>query len=133
MRPEYSSNATLISQRHFSRCPYENFLSRFKETSEQEELQQADARLISRASVPSFPSFPKKNLIVLVAAVGSVFLGVVLVFVLERFDNTYRNPEQLEQQTGIPAIGVIPLVSAVFGQRKVVRYLLGSVDDFFMN
>ena len=25
MRPEYSSNATLISQRHFSRCPKREF------------------------------------------------------------------------------------------------------------
>ena len=108
-----------------NRLLYENFLSRFKETSEQGDLQQADARIISKADVPLYPSYPKKKLTVLLAAMGSMFLGVVLVFAIERLDNSFRTPEQIEQLTGLPAIGMIPLVEGDFGNRKLVaEYLL---------
>ena len=44
-----------------NRPPYENFLSRFKETGQQQDLQQADARIISRAEPPAEPSFPNRS------------------------------------------------------------------------
>ena len=51
---------------------YEAFLSRFKETTEQEGLQQPDVRVISRAAIPTKPSFPKPVQFVGVSFVGSV-------------------------------------------------------------
>jgi len=106
-----------------SRLLYENFLNRFKETSEQQNLQQADARVISKADVPIEASFPKKKLIISVALIGSLFLSVVLVFLLEKLDNTFRSSDQLELYTGYPAIGMIPLVTGTLLNRKIVgRY-----------
>lgn len=106
-----------------NRLLYENFLNRFKETNNQEDLQQADARIIARAEVPVDPSAPKKKLIIAVALVGSMFLGVVLVFVLEQLDNTFRGAEQIEQMTGIPAIGMVPLLTGtLLGRTDVGRY-----------
>lgn len=108
-----------------SRLLYENFLSRFKETSQQDTLQQADARVISKADVPLFPSFPKKRLTVSLGLVGSLFLGVMLVFVLERLDNSFRSAEQIERMTGVPAIGMVPLIMGKgLGRKDVGRYLL---------
>lgn len=109
-----------------NRLLYENFLSRFKETSEQENLQQADTRIISRADVPLGASFPKKKLTVILAMVGSLFLAVVLVFVVERLDNSFRSSEQLENMTGIPVIGMVPLVTSLLGRKNVSRYLLDN-------
>lgn len=106
-----------------NRLLYENFLNRFKETNNQEDLQQADARIIARAEVPVDPSAPKKKLIIAVALVGSMFLGIVLVFVLEQLDNTFRGAEQIEQMTGIPAIGMVPLLTGtLLGRTDVGRY-----------
>ena len=106
-----------------NRLLYENFLSRFKETNNQEDLQEADARIISRAEVPIAPSAPKKKLIIAVVLIGSLFLGVVLVFVLEQLDNTFRGADQIEQMTGIPAIGMIPLLTGgILGRTDVGRY-----------
>lgn len=110
-----------------NRLLYENFLSRFKETSQQDNLQQADARVISKADVPLLASFPKKKLTVMLGFVGSLFMGVVLVFVLERLDNSFRSAEQVEQMTGIPAIGMVPLVTGnILGRAKVGRHLLDN-------
>ena len=110
-----------------NRLLYENFLSRFKETSQQGDLQQADARIISKADVPLFPTFPKKKLTLALAFVGSLFLGVVIVFVLERLDNSFRSAEQVEQMTGIPAIGMVPLVmEKMIGRSDVAKYLIDN-------
>ncbi|WPL11517.1 GumC family protein [Thiorhodovibrio litoralis] len=90
-----------------SRVLLETFLSRFKETSNQEDLQQADARIISDAEVPSAPSFPNKKLILAVALVLSLMLGLGLAFLLEALDNGYRTPEQLEKTLHIKALGMV--------------------------
>ncbi|WP_417796297.1 GumC family protein [Terasakiella pusilla] len=103
-----------------SRLLYENFLNRFKETTEQQNLQQADSRVISKADVPLFPSFPKKGMMIGVGFVGSVFLSLFIVFLLERLDNSFRSSEQLEAYTGFSAIGMIPLVTNGLLNRKNV-------------
>lgn len=106
-----------------SRLLYENFLNRFKETTEQQNLQQADARIISKADVPVMASFPKKKMIVAAAFGVALFLSIILVFLLERLDNSFRSSDQLEAYTGHPAIGMIPLVTGNLINRKIVgRY-----------
>lgn len=102
---------------------YENFLSRFKETGAQQDLQEADARIISRAEVPRIPSYPRKGMILLVALIGSSFLGVALVFVLERLDNSFRSSEQLEQATGLPVLGMVPLLEDAGSAFNVAEYV----------
>ncbi|WP_417781928.1 GumC family protein [Terasakiella pusilla] len=106
-----------------TRLLYENFLNRFKETSEQQDLQQADARIISKADIPLEASFPKTKLIVVVAFIGSLLFGVIFVFLMEQMDNCFRSSDQLEHYTGYPAIGMIPLVTGnLLGRKVVSRY-----------
>ena len=107
-----------------NRLLYETFLSRFKETSQQEGLQRADARIISRAEPPVAPSFPKKRLIVVLAFVGSVFVGVAIVFLLESLDNGFRTGEQIESLTGVPTLGMVPLISGMKAKKQIDRYVL---------
>ena len=106
-----------------NRVLYENFLNRFKETSSQENLQQADARIISRADVPASATFPKTKLIVLIAAVFGFFVSVILVFLLERLQNTFRSTEDLETETGSPVLGIVPSVSNLLGRDVVARWI----------
>lgn len=95
-----------------NRTLYENYLSRLRETSEQELIPQADARIISLADPPVRPSFPDKPLFVGVALVGSIILGVMLILVMENLDRGFRNSEQIEAQTEIPMLGMVPLLKA---------------------
>jgi polysaccharide biosynthesis transport protein len=94
-----------------NRALYEDFLSRFKETSEQQDIQQPDGRIIARAGVPFDPSFPNKKLFISLALLGSAFLGLLLAVVIERLDNGFRSGEQIEQMTGVSALGMVPAVS----------------------
>ena len=88
---------------------YDTILARLKETGVQDStLVQADARIISYATVPSGPSFPRKRLIVGSAFVASTVLGVLLVLLLEQLDSGFRGREQVEAATGVTVLGMVP-------------------------
>ena len=88
---------------------YDTILSRLKETDVQDaSLVQADARIISYATVPGAASFPRKRLIVGSAFVASTVLGVLLVLLLEQLDSGFRGREQIENATGVSVLGMVP-------------------------
>lgn len=93
-----------------NRTIYEEFLNRYKQTIEQESLATADGRLISRAEPPEMPFGPRRMpLIVLGFIVGSG-IGTGLALLLERLNQSVRLSSEIEEMTGIPVVGVIPLV-----------------------
>ncbi len=88
---------------------YETVLTRFKETKVQDEdLIQANARVISPAVEPSRPYYPKKRLMVMAALFASLVAGIALAFMLEYLDSGFRTAEQLENVTGQPVLGIFP-------------------------
>lgn len=91
----------------------ETFLSRFKETSNQDNLQKADVRIISAAEVPVAASFPKKKLILAVALVLSLMVGLGLAFLLEALDHGYRALEHLERDRSIAGLGMVPKLTTL--------------------
>lgn len=93
-----------------SRTLYESFLSRFKQTSEQEGLAQADATIVSRATPPGGPSYPQPKKILAQALIFGLMLGGALVWLAEAFDSGFRSPEDLERETGLPTLGAIPFL-----------------------
>ena len=100
---------------------YETLLARFKETSVQhdEMLQQADARIISRATVPGGPYYPRKRLMIMAALVVSLVIGVALALISELLDFGFRNLSQIETYTGLPTMGVVPIISGLKSQGKL--------------
>ena len=96
-----------------SRVLLETFLARFKETSNQEDLQQADARIISEAEIPAGPSYPKKNQIIAIAFAISLVLGLGLAFLLEALDSGFRALEHLERLNKIKGLGMIPKLTSL--------------------
>ncbi|WP_448188438.1 GumC family protein [Azospirillum sp. sgz301742] len=101
---------------------YEAFLSRFKETGEQEQIQQADVRIVSYAEAPNSPSYPRSGLLIFGAAILGLCAGMVLVVMLEHLDNTVRSREQSEEMTGVASIGMIPQIRGA--GKRVENYLL---------
>ena len=111
----------LERQAEANRVLYETFLSRFQETSTQENFQQPDARVVSTAQVPVRPSFPNKPLIAGLAFVGSVFLGVLLVVVLENLRSGVYNAQELQSLFGVRALGLVPTLRGVSKRRRVLE------------
>lgn len=111
---------------------YETFLNRFKETGSQGGVQQPDARVISRADISTSPSHPRKKLIVAIAFLFSIFVGIGLVMLVEHLDAGFRSGDQIEEMTGLPALGLIPIISGVKGlTAKPFDYLIENPTSAF--
>ncbi|EAQ03096.1 hypothetical protein OB2597_13168 [Pseudooceanicola batsensis HTCC2597] len=105
-----------------SRLIYEHFLSRLKETSVQQGIQQADSRVLSQAVIPLRPSAPRKTRVLALALILGVIAGSAIVLLREAAQNTYRVSENLEKDTGMQVIGQIPLIPAR-RRKNVLKYL----------
>jgi capsular exopolysaccharide synthesis family protein len=88
----------------------ESFLMRFKETSAQQDLGifTPDARVISHAHAPIDPSFPRTKLFIALVAVGSAFIGLLIVFLMENLDQRLRSAVEIEEELGVPLLALIP-------------------------
>ncbi|SMF63049.1 capsular exopolysaccharide family [Tistlia consotensis] len=68
------------------------------------------ASVLEPANVPGGPFYPNKNMIVGVAFMASLMVGFGLSLLLEFLDSGFRSLSQVEQQTGLPTLGMLPLV-----------------------
>src|SRR5690554_2558488 len=100
----------LIRQAESVGALYANFLRRYRETSEQEGLLRADARVVSTAEAPNTPSCPRPALMMGAGGVMGLLLGLLLAAVLELVDRGYRLSGQVERETGVAVLGVEPLL-----------------------
>jgi capsular exopolysaccharide synthesis family protein len=89
---------------------FETFLGRFKETASTQGIAQADARVISFAEIPLQASFPKKNMLLTVSALGALFIAVFLIFVLESLNPGIHSPEQIQELFNLSTLGIVPKI-----------------------
>ena len=101
---------------------YEYFLSRLKETTVQEGIQQADARLLSAAMIPEVPSTPRPTLATILCAAVGAFVGAISVIAIEARSATFRTAEALESATRLPVLGQIPLIP-VRHRQSILDYI----------
>ncbi len=106
-----------------NRLLYEAFLSRLKETSIQQGIQQADSRVLSLAVVPISPSAPRKSMILALSLMLGLMAGSGAILAREFSQNTFRVAEDLEAKTGYSVIGQIPLIPAK-RRKNVLNYLV---------
>ncbi len=91
---------------------YQTFLARFQEATQQQSFPITDARIITRAQVPTTPSAPKKPLILALAmALGAAFGGGIGAF-REFRDRFFRTGEQVRDVLSLEYIGHVPAVDA---------------------
>ena len=92
---------------------FQTFLARFREIVEQQGLQASDARVLSAADPPTSPSHPRVMLFTLVAFAASAALGVLLVFVIERWDSDFgfRSADETLSALGVRALALVPDLS----------------------
>ena len=89
---------------------YDTFFSRAKETEVTSDFNSAVARFTDRAFRPSSPSKPNKPLIVILAFIATVGLGVVVAFVLEALNDTFKNANDIENKLSQRMLGLLPLI-----------------------
>lgn len=113
-----------------NRTLYESYLARYKESTAQQSLQLPDSRLVTTASVPLGPSWPKTTPILGIAIILGLGIGCVLAFLADYLDGKIKTLEQLETVAGVPALAALPLIGAgeLAGLAKRGRNALGRYD-----
>jgi polysaccharide biosynthesis transport protein len=104
--------AALEREAQASRTLLEQFSGRLKETDELDQITDADAIIDSRAPVPGGPSFPNTSLNLALGIMLGFALAGFVGLVTELLDSYISSPEEVEQVTGAPYIGQIPLLPA---------------------
>lgn len=96
-----------------NRTLLEQFLGRYEAASARAtaDASSANATIIARANVPSSPAAPNRKSGLVLAAIGSAFGALALVFLFEALAPGFRTAEQVERQTGMPFLGTLPDIS----------------------
>ena len=104
----------LESEAAAARAVYTDYLNRAERTSNERDIQQPDAELISLANVPFAPAPPTKKQFLLLAAIAAAIIGGIAALLRERMEPGFRTADQAEAETGLVALGLVPRV----GRRK---------------
>ncbi|WP_255592030.1 GumC family protein [Geminicoccus harenae] len=102
---------------------YESFLQRYKETREQQQILDSDAKLLSAAQRPVQPSTPGLPIFLAVGFVASSLLGSMGALLLERMDKGLRSAEDVERYLGLLRVGLIPQTKEITAKRPAWRFL----------
>jgi capsular exopolysaccharide synthesis family protein len=99
-----------------NRSLYDGLLSRFKQVTEQQDLQLPDARIIERADIPLRPYFPKAWIFLLLGILLGLGAGFTIALLLEYLDRGIRSLSVAEKIFGVSGLGIIPSAAAPEGQ-----------------
>ncbi|WP_035484344.1 GumC family protein [Geminicoccus roseus] len=116
----------LQRQADASRALYEQFLQRSKETREQQQLIEADAKIISVAAPPDKPSTAGPRLFGAVGFAGSLVVGSLLSLLLERRDRGLRSSRQIERLLGQQPLALVPRLDRLKRNQKPHQYLMAK-------
>ncbi len=89
---------------------YLSLLDKFKEANVAEEYDASNVRVVDRATVPSKAFKPNKRRMIMTAGILGLFLGILVAFLRERLNNTFRSTDDIEKKLGIPSLGIVPMV-----------------------
>jgi capsular exopolysaccharide synthesis family protein len=67
----------------------------------------ADSRVIDQAESGDAPIRPKRSLVYLVALVGAIILGILIIYIKDIFTRTVQDRSDIEKYTNIPVLGEV--------------------------
>ncbi len=102
--------ARLKRQLEVDKNTYILITEKLEETKISEAGQQENIRIVDYAIEPLYPIKPKKKLNLLLGALIGLGLGIGLAFMIEYFDQSIKNPEEIEK-LGFPILSIIPEIS----------------------
>ena len=103
-----------------NRALYDRLLTRSRETNVEGGLQQPDAQVISHADVPNLPSFPNPAIILPMFFLASCVATALLVLAVENLDHGFSSLDQVEQDLGVAALGIVPEIKRGEGNRRAL-------------
>ncbi len=91
-----------------NRTLYDGLLQRYKEIGVAGGVGTNNISVVDRATLPLIPRSPNLFLNLAVALVSGLALGIIVAALLDRMNDSFRSPEDIETELNLPVIGVIP-------------------------
>jgi succinoglycan biosynthesis transport protein ExoP len=99
-------------------------LERMQQTAQQAAVESSEAHEISQAIPPERPSYPRTAQTMAASMAAAVFLGLLLIYILQLADSTLHSGEELRLFTGLPCLALIPEVGKrALGHLKIHDYV----------
>lgn len=101
---------------------YDSLLERRREVEKQQNRHEPEARIISAAKFPRFPSFPKPFLFPIGGAALGLLSSVALTLLVPMCKNRFAHPADAERGLALPVLGVVPNLrrrDLMMGRQKV--------------
>ncbi len=76
-----------------------------------------NATVVAPATLPATPASPDPALNGILALLLGVLLGIALAFLLEYVDDSWDSPEEVEEVSGLPTLGVVPVFEPRQGKK----------------
>jgi succinoglycan biosynthesis transport protein ExoP len=101
---------------------YDTFFSRAKETEVTSDFNSAVARFTDRAYKTTKPIKPNKPLLVILAFIATFGFGLVIAFVLDALNDTFKTASDIESKLSQRMLGLLPLVALKKNAALMVHY-----------
>jgi capsular exopolysaccharide synthesis family protein len=101
-------DALMVREVEGDQALYRNVLGKINEMGVVGGAPSTEVSIIDQAEPPTEPSSPKPMLILASAGAGSLFLGICLAVLLDRFDDTFKTPDEVERSLALPCLGMVP-------------------------
>ena len=101
----------LQNEADVAKSVYSTYLQKSAETSEQLDMQEPDALLVSRAGIPQAPAPPSKKALTIFGSGASFVVAAVVALIRERMSTGFRTAAQLEVAVGLETLGYVPRVT----------------------
>jgi capsular exopolysaccharide synthesis family protein len=112
---------------------YESFLSRLKQTAVQENLQDADAQIVSPANIPLKPSSPSWLLAAAAAAAFATIAAAAAILLREFLERGVRSTDEAEKTVGLPVIATIPRIAHADPAAYVIKRPMSEFAEAIRN
>lgn len=90
---------------------YQSFMQHYTEAEQQETFAMTDAHVMSEATPPLAPSYPRKPLVLAISLALGAFAGVGAGMLRESMDRVFRTAGQVREELGVHVLGTLPVLS----------------------
>jgi succinoglycan biosynthesis transport protein ExoP len=87
---------------------YDGLLQRYKEIGIAGGVGTNNISIVDKAVLPGAPRSPNMIINMVIGALAGVLIGFSLALLLDYLDDSFKSPEDIEREIGIPVIGVVP-------------------------
>lgn len=122
--------AILRHESELNRDLYDTLQMRLKEAGVLAGLSAANISVIDKAHIPVSPVAPQKGEIIIIGAIGGVFVGCVIGFVIESIDDRLQTSEEVETVSSLPSLATIPHIAE---DATKMKYDIENIDDVSQN